>query len=41
MVGSTDVLLFWEENNLIKYAQQGMNGLTLMGNLHLNREASW
>lgn len=37
---STDVL-HWEENSLIKYAQQGRDGLTLWGNLHLKREASW
>lgn len=40
MAGSTDVLL-WEENNPIKYAQQGRNGLTLWENLHLQREVSW
>lgn len=40
MVRSIDALC-WEENNLIKYAQQGRNGLTLWGNLHLKREASW
>ena len=37
----TPETLHWEENNLIKYAQQGRNGLTLRGNLHLKREASW
>lgn len=41
MVGSTDVLLCWEENNLIKNAQKSMNGLTLRGNLHLKKEARW
>lgn len=40
MVRSPETL-HWEENNLIKYAQQGRNGLTLRGNLHLKREASW
>lgn len=40
MVGSIDAL-HWEENSLIKYAQQGRNGLTLWENLHLKRKASW
>lgn len=41
MAGSTGVLPLGRKNDLIKYAQQGRNGLTLWGNLHLKREASW